>query len=88
MSFKSSSIWHDIKHVYDVVLENTFWTLGKSDCINLWNNRWCSNICLPELARIPYFDRARLYSVVSSVWTSTHWNFPSFIDNLYANFLF
>jgi len=41
---------------YDVVLENIFWILGKGDCINLWNDRRCFDICISRLARIPYFD--------------------------------
>jgi len=31
---------------------------------------------------ISYFDRVRLYPIVSSAWTNTYWNFPSFIGNL------
>ena len=66
---------HGIEDTYYVVLENTFWTLGKGNC-------WCYDIFISKLARIPYFDRVRLYSIVSSAWTSTHWNFPSFIVSL------
>jgi len=33
MFFKSSSNWHGIKDACDIVLEITFWTLGKGDCL-------------------------------------------------------
>jgi len=36
--FRSSSIWSGIKDFYDVVLENTYWTVGSSANINFWNN--------------------------------------------------
>jgi len=57
MFFKSSSIWHGIKNTYDVVSKNTFWTLGKDDCIDLWNDHLCSDICISKLARISYSNR-------------------------------
>lgn len=49
-----------------------FWTLGKGDCINLWNDCWCSDICLSKLAKILYYGRVRLFFVVSSAWIGTH----------------
>ena len=41
-----------LKDTYNVVLENTFWTLGKDDCINLWNDHWCFDIYISKFARI------------------------------------
>jgi len=46
MFFKSSSVWYGIKGAYDFVFENNFWTLGKDDCINLWNDYWCFDTCI------------------------------------------
>jgi len=65
MFFKSSSTWYGIKDANDALLENTFWTLGKGDYINLWNYCWCSDIFISKLDRIPYFDRVSLYFIVS-----------------------
>jgi len=39
ISFKSSSIWHGIKHAYHALLESTFWAFDECDYINFWNDR-------------------------------------------------
>jgi len=54
-------------------------TLGKGDCINLWNDYWCFDICISKLVKILYSGIVRLYSIVSSTWRGTHWNFLSFV---------
>jgi len=38
VSYNSFSILHGVKDAYDIVLENTFWTLGKGDNINFLND--------------------------------------------------
>jgi len=32
---------------------------------NLWNDFWCFDICIFKLVKIPYFDKVRLYFIVS-----------------------
>ena len=36
-----SSIWYEIKDLYDVVLEHTYWTIDSSIDINFLNDLWC-----------------------------------------------
>ena len=39
MVYRSSSIWPEIKHFYDTILEHTYWTVGTGNFICLWNNK-------------------------------------------------
>jgi len=35
---ESSSICLGINHFNDIILKNTFWTIGQSDRVNFWND--------------------------------------------------
>jgi len=70
---QSFSICHRIKHFYDVIEENTFWTVGQGDRINLWNDLWCSSKYISFLTGKTPQERITLTSNVADGWNDS-WN--------------
>jgi len=56
-------MWPRIRGLYDV-LENNFWTQGREDSINLWNDLGCSSRNISNLVKMPLQDRIKLISLV------------------------
>jgi len=50
MVYKSSSIWLEIKQLYDTILDHTSWIVGTSTFINFWNDIWRSTTSLTNIA--------------------------------------
>jgi len=53
MGYRFSSIWHEIKQFYDIILKHTFWTVGTNTFINFWNDKWW--VCVKSFNKIIVF---------------------------------
>jgi len=81
-SFFSSSIWPGINDWYDLILKHTFFTVGRGDNINFWNDLWCSEKCISLLAGVSYAKRIKLKATMTQGWkNSGSWDLsPSFLN--------
>ena len=74
MVYRSSSLWHGIKQSYSTILNYTFWTVGTSTFINLWNDKWCSTTSLANIAGLS--NGASIPDTISQFWIGYDWNIP------------
>jgi len=79
--FYSFYIWLGIKDFYNVVLENTYWTVRSGVNINFWNDLPCSSRYLSLIAGVPYTEMINLSSKVYEAWNKSTWSLHSPLAN-------
>jgi len=47
--------------------KNSYWTVGDSVGINIWNDLWCSARCISLLASVPYIVQLHFCHYFSSM---------------------
>jgi hypothetical protein len=70
-----SSIWSSIKDEFDVIMNNSAWTIGNGEEINFWNDNWCGN-SLSSQFNIPAHISSLISSKVSDYIIDGQWDIP------------
>jgi hypothetical protein len=71
-----SSVWHGIRPYYELVLQNTMWTIGKGESISYWKDNWLG-VPLVEAMNIPPRTFKHLNSQVLEMIENFSWVIPS-----------
>jgi mannosylglycoprotein endo-beta-mannosidase len=79
-----SSIWSSVKEEFEIIRENSVWSLGNGRDINFWHDCWCGNPLVDQL-QIPIHFGQSLSATVSDFIHNGQWNLPPQLTIMFSN---
>ncbi|CAK8568435.1 unnamed protein product [Lathyrus sativus] len=79
-----SSVWTGCKEVLEDLMQNSMWSIGKGNKINVWCDNWCGKP-LVSMLQVPVVQWPLLKADLSSILCDNSFNLPSGLIRLYPD---